>query len=440
MKRDIYSKLLKWKTSKRRKPLLLKGSRQVGKTYILQEFGAREYDKIAYFNFEEISSLDDFFQRDLIPDKILSNLSIQVGFEIRPEHHLVIFDEIQNSNAALNSLKYFNEKANEYHIAAAGSLLGVMLSKPRTFPIGKVNFLNLYPMTFLEFLDAVDESGLRDLIENKTSDFSPYPMPFHERLIELLRVYFFIGGMPEAVKEYAESGNFSEVRTIHSEIINSYLLDFAKHTTPTEIPKINLIWDSIPAQLAKENKKFIFSAVRKSARAREYEIAIQWLENAGLITKSYQVNTAKYPLKGYMNRNIFKVFMLDIGILAAMTKLPKNILIEGDRLFTEFKGAFVENYVAQQLQSEKEVDLFYWTSNGRAEVDFIIEYNERIFPLEVKAGISPKSKSLSVYAKQFKSQTLTRCTLLNLRQDGNIFNFPLYAINLFPDLLTTSDR
>jgi predicted AAA+ superfamily ATPase len=434
MKRDIYKKMLEWKSSKRRKPLLLRGARQVGKTYTLQQFGDKEYDNVAYFNFEENPALDDFFQQKLDPRAIIANLSLYIDREIKPGSDLIIFDEIQEANHALNSLKYFCEKADEYHIATAGSLIGIKLSRPRSFPVGKVNFLNMYPLTFLEYLDAVGKSGLRQLIETK-EDFTSFPLAFHNELIEWLRKYFFSGGMPEPVKHFAETGNLTEVREIQKEIIDSYLLDFSKHAITSDIPKLGLIWNSIPAHLAQENKKFIFSAIRKSVRSREYESALQWLEDAGMIYKSYQVTTAKYPLKAYMNRSSFKVFVLDVGILGAMANLSPKAVIDYSSLFSEYKGAFVENYVAQQLRSEKQIDLYYWTSKGKkAELDFLCEFDSRIYPLEAKAGINPKSKSLNSFDLQFNPMVLSRTTLLNMRRNGKIRNYPLYAITLFPEL------
>lgn len=434
MKRDIYSKLVAWKNSARRKPLILKGARQVGKTYILQEFGKREYNRVAYFNFEEVPHLDDLFHPNLDPDAVLSNLSIQAGFEIKPEGDLVILDEIQNSNSALNSLKYFKEKRNAYHIAAAGSLLGIILSKPKSFPVGQVNFLDLYPLTFLEFLNAIKKRQLRVLIESAKRP-NPFPLPFHEELIRLLRIYYFIGGMPEVVKEYGQTGDLKGVRVIQREIIDSYLLDFAKHCSPADIPKVNRVWESVPSHLGKENKKFIFSRVRPGVRAREYENALQWLVDAGLVNKSYQVTAPKQPLKTYSNHNIFKVFTLDVGLLGAMSNIPASILIEGDRLFTEFKGAFVENYVAQQLIGHFQVDIFYWTSEGSAEVDFLVEHERNIVPLEAKAGINPQSKSVRVYRQKFSPDTIMRASLLNLKQDGDIINLPLYAISRLIDFI-----
>lgn len=433
MQRDIYQKLLDWKSSRRRKPLLIKGARQVGKTYILQRFGEQEYSYIAYLNFEEEPLLDDFFKYSLTPEKIIKNISLYFKHDIEPENDLIIFDEIQASNNALNSLKYFNEQANEYHIVAAGSLLGIKLSKPKSFPVGKVNFLNMYPLTFLEFLDAVNQSELRQLIEN-TSEFIPYPEPFHRKLIDLLRIYYYVGGMPEAVHFFSETNDLFKIREIQNEIINSYVLDFAKHAPTHDIPKLGLIWESIPAQLGKENKKFTFTALKKTARAREYENALKWLEDTGLILRVNLVKAGKIPLNAYSDQTIFKIYSLDVGLLGALAKISPDILTHGDQLFTEFKGAFVENYVAQQLKSHTQTELYYWKSAGSAEIDFICEHGNNIFPLEAKAGINPRSKSLLFYDQKYNPNLVTRTTLLNLKHDGKICNYPLYAISLFPEL------
>lgn len=437
MKRDIYPDLLKWKKSERRKPLILRGARQTGKTYILKEFGKNEYEKYAYFDFEENPDLDDIFKGRLNPEKLIKNLSLLQGWEIKKQIHLIILDEIQASNNALNALKYFQEKAGEYHIIAAGSLLGVKLSGAKSFPVGKVNFLDIYPMTFLEFLDATGNNSLRQMID-QTKQFKPFALPLHNELVNLLREYFFIGGMPEPVKHYCDSKSLDEVRQIQKEIMDSYVLDFSKHADHTEIPKITMIWDSVPSQLAKENKKFMFTAIKKSARAREYENALQWLADAGLVMKSYLVSNVKIPLKGNMDREIFKVFLLDTGILGAMTGISSELIIKGDKLFNEYKGAFVENYVAQQLRAFRGMDLYYWKSEGqKAELDFLCEHDGKIYPLEAKAGINPRSKSLKSFDNQYSPKHLCRTTLLNLKRDGKICNYPLYAISLFPELIKT---
>ena len=428
MKRDIYQELLAWKNSARRKPLLLKGARQTGKTYILQQFGKNEYDNVHYFNFESDPILTSFFQRDLKPDRILNDLAVYSRTRIHPEKDLIIFDEIQHSNNALNSLKYFFENAGEYHISAAGSLLGVKLSQPLSFPVGKVNFLTLHPMTFLEFLTGTGEDRYRELLESLDTP-SPLVIGFHQELIDLLKKYYVIGGMPEVVNYYAESGDLLGVRSIQQEILNSYALDYAKYATGSDIPKLSQVWESIPVQLAKENKKFTFSAIKKSARGREYENAITWLEDAGLILRAFNISTAKKPLQGYIDRNSFKIYMLDIGLLGAMTNMSIELFAQGDKLFTEYKGAFVENHVAQQLAAMKR-PLYYWSrSSGTAELDFILETTDDILPLEVKAGINPKSKSLLSYDNRFHPTLLLRSTLLNLKRDGKIINIPLYALN-----------
>jgi len=307
------------------------------------------------------------------------------------------------------------------------------LSKPKSFPVGKVNFLNMYPLTFLEFLDAVNQSELRQLIEN-TSEFIPYPEPFHRKLIDLLRIYYYVGGMPEAVHFFSETNDLFKIREIQNEIINSYVLDFAKHAPTHDIPKLGLIWESIPAQLGKENKKFTFTALKKTARAREYENALKWLEDTGLILRVNLVKAGKIPLNAYSDQTIFKIYSLDVGLLGALAKISPDILTHGDQLFTEFKGAFVENYVAQQLKSHTQTELYYWKSAGSAEIDFICEHGNNIFPLEAKAGINPRSKSLLFYDQKYNPNLVTRTTLLNLKHDGKICNYPLYAISLFPEL------
>lgn len=429
MKRDIYTELINWKQSSRRKPLLLRGARQTGKTFILKEFGNREYQNLAYFNFEEDPRLKDLFVGSLKPAKLVENLSLYQKRRINPAGDLIVFDEIQTSNEALNSLKYFQEDSNDYHVAAAGSLLGVKLSAPMSFPVGKVNFIDLHPMSFLEFLDAVGESRYRSLIEGIEKP-EPFPLPFHEELVDLLRQYYFVGGMPEAVRHFAEERNVDDVRAIQKEILNSYILDFAKHAPVHDIPKLSLIWDSIPFQLARENRKFLFSALKKSARARDYEAAVLWLEDAGLILRCFMVSTPRHPLKGYADRSCFKAYALDVGLLGAMARISPDILTHGHRLFEEYKGAFTENYVAQQLRSLLGQDLFYWKSDGGlAEVDFLCQCRDEIFPLEVKSGVNPKSKSLRSYDDQFQPDHLVRTTLLNLRRDGRITNIPLYALS-----------
>ncbi len=438
MKRDIYSRLVNWKDSPRRKPLIVRGARQTGKTYILQKFGQKEFDEAVYFNFEENSQLDSLFSPNLDPERIITNLSLLSRKKIRPGRHLLIFDEIQISNNALNSLKYFQEKAPEYHIAAAGSLLGVKLSSPKSFPVGKVNFLDLLPMTFYEFLDGMGESVLREYLED-LDQIEPLPDAFHQQLIDLLRHYYFCGGMPEAVRCLAEGNSLEDVRQIQREILLSYTLDFAKHAKPTDIPKLSHVWDSIVSQLARENKKFMFSAIRKSARARDYENAVIWLEDAGLILRAFCVNTPKRPLQAFRLNNIFKIYALDVGILTAMANLDAEMLVSGQQLFHEFSGALTENYAAQQLRAVFGPDLQYWKNRtGRAEVDFLVETKGKIHPLEVKAGVNLKSKSLRFFDEKYTPPLLVRVSLHNLRKDGKIYNIPLYYLDSLPRILNRS--
>ena len=435
MKRDIYNQLLEWKGSPRRKPLLLRGARQTGKTYILKEFGQNEYERVHYFNFEKNPDLESFFSRDLNPVRILSELSLYSKQEINPGSDLIIFDEIQTSNAALNSLKYFQEEVNEYHLAAAGSLLGIMLSSPRSFPVGKVDLIDLYPMTFAEFLEAMGESRYRGLVEEKR-DLTPFSEAFHHDLVTLLRQYYFVGGMPEVVQYYCNTRSPDKVRRTQRNIIDAYTLDFAKHAPANDIPKLSLIWESIPVHLARENKKFIFSAVHKSARARDYENAIIWLEKTGLIYRSFAVEVPGCPLKGYSDSRCFKVYALDVGLLGALANVPPEILSQGNRLFSTYAGAFAENFVAQHLVCLLGPALYYWRSSGKkAEIDFLCEINETIYPLEVKAGINPRSKSLKSYDDQFHPPVLVRSTLLNLKRQRRIVNVPLYAVFYISQLL-----
>lgn len=345
---------------------------------------------------------------------------------------MLIFDEVQASGNGLQALKFFKENANQNHICAAGSLLGIKLKGGgKSFPVGQVNLLDLYPLTFLEFLDAAGKPELRELIETN-QDFTPFPEPFHIQLTELLKQYYFTGGMPEAVYVYFDSGHFDETRGVQEEIIETYLLDFSKHAQPTDVIKISSVWRTIPSQLAKENKKFIFSGIQKNARAREYESSMQWLTDAGLIYKSLNITSPKLPLSSYAENNYFKVFLLDIGLLGAMSGVTAAMIIRGNEIFTHFHGAFVENYVAQQLIGKFKGELFYWTSTGKAEVDFLFAEGGKIYPLEAKAGINLKSKSLKVYSDKYQPTIVSRTSLNNMNADGITRNYPLYAVSLFP--------
>lgn len=435
MERALFRDLVSWKTSPRRKPLLLRGARQTGKTFLLREFGKREFDRVLYCDFEEDPRLDSFFVRDLDPHRITAELSLYKGVDLEPGRDLLVFDEVQASNRALTSLKYFQENAGGLHVAAAGSLLGVHMSRPGSFPVGKVNFLDLDPMSFVEFVRALGKPRYAELLAEQAEP-QPLPQAVHLDLVDLLRKYLFVGGMPEAVRHFAETGHAAQTRDIHREILDSFVLDFAKHAPPPDIPKLGLIWDSVPGHLARENKKFMFSGVKKGARAREYENALRWLRDAGLLHFCHAVSASRSPLSHYADRSCFKVYALDVGLLCAMARIPVSLMVQGDRPFTEFRGALTESYVAQQLVAAKLEDLYYWRSpGGKAEIDFLCELDGEVVPLEVKAGFSRKSKSLGSYDRQFAPESLSRTNLRNLRRDGKICNIPLYAVSGLPRLV-----
>ncbi|EKD41241.1 MAG: hypothetical protein ACD_73C00792G0004 [uncultured bacterium] len=431
MQRSLYKQLLSWKDSTRRKPLVLQGARQVGKTYLLKEFGKKEYEDLAYFNFEEDPGLKAYFSSVIDPIKILQKLEIHRGKKIQPKTSLIFFDEIQESSGALNSLKYFCEQANNYHVVSAGSLLGVKVKHQHSFPVGKVNFLQLYPLTFLEFLAVIGKIHLKHLIE-ELKTFEPLAEPIHSELLVDMRLYFAIGGMPEAVFHYSKHKDLQETRLIQQELLKAYMLDFAKHANPSDVMKIANVWESISLHLSKENKKFVFSAVQPSARAREYETAIQWLMDAGLVYKIKNVSKPHLPLASYADPQAFKLYCLDVGLLAAMARLDSKTILQGDLLFTEFKGALTENYVVQELMAIRDQALFYWTSQGKAEVDFLLELDGDIYPLEVKSGLSQKTRSLRVYDETYHPKTLSRTSVMNLKKDGGISNYPLYCLSKFP--------
>lgn len=432
MQRTIMTDLRSWKQQSKRKPLLLMGARQVGKTYILKKFG-EEYANTVYLNFENNQRLCQLFDASLDPHMILKALSIEMNADITAGKTLLIFDEVQECPNALNSLKYFCETTPEQHIIAAGSLLGVKLAHVKGFPVGKVQFLTLYPLSFLEFLTALQEIRLKDFIDQQKT-IEPLPPNLHEKLLMRFKEYLFVGGMPEAVAEYISSQNITKVRAIQTAILNAYSLDFAKHAPKAHIMKINQVWDSVPSQLAKENKKFIYSAIREGGRAKEFEVALQWLIEAGLIYRVPLVTVPKIPLSAYAGINAFKIYLVDVGLLGAMSHLSAKTLLHGNELFQEFRGAITENYVAQELV-HSQYPVFYWASEGKAEIDFIIEQDDCIYPLEVKSGNSSKKKSLTVYGEIHHPKMLIRCSPMNLRKDGNVLNCPLYLIEKLKTLL-----
>ena len=425
MKRFIIDELIKWKESKYRKPLILKGARQIGKTYILKQFGEENYDGVAYFNFDHDESLYNLFNNTKDPRRILEQLAFIYGKAIIPGKTLIIFDEIQECPDALNSLKYFEEEANEYHIACAGSLLGIRLSHT-SFPVGKVEFLNMYPMTFSEFLIA---DGCENLVEYMKSinTIESIPDIFFDQLEEKLKAYFIIGGMPEAVNIWVNEKNMELVNNVQENILKAYESDFSKHTQNSEANKISLIWNSIPSQLAKENKKFLYQTIKEGARAREYESALNWLNDANLIYKIYNVNKADFPLKAYTDLSSFKIYMNDIGLLRRMSNLDSRIVVEGDKLFQEFKGAFTENYVLNTLCNIFDSVPNYYTFD-RHEIDFIIQYKNKIIPIEVKSNRNVNNVSLTRYNEKYNNDVSIRFSMNNLKKDGKTINIPLFLI------------
>ena len=430
MKRFILDDLQQWKQSKYRKPLILKGVRQVGKTWILNEFGKRCYDNVAYFNFDEQEELASFFETTKDVKRILQNLMMVSGAPILPEKTLIIFDEIQECNKALNTLKYFCEKAPEYHIACAGSLLGIALSKPSSFPVGKVDFMTVYPMSFTEFLMANGDENLVEYMKG-IEVIEPIPEIFFNQLHEKLKMYFITGGMPEAIRSWTEERDIGLVQTALRNILNAYELDFSKHAEIKDIAKLGLIWNSIPSQLARENKKFLYSAVKEGARAREYEDALTWLCNAGMSYKIYRSTKPGLPLSAYDDLTAFKLYTVDTGLLRRLALLDPIAFNEGIRLFTEFKGALTENFILQGLVDKYEAIPRYWTSDGQAEVDFIIQRGNDIIPVEVKADQNINGKSLTLYGQKYEAETKIRLrfSLRNLKQDGTLLNIPLFMID-----------
>ena len=425
MKRFILEELIKWKNSKYRKPLILKGARQIGKTYILKQFGKENYEDIAYFNFDHDEDLQNLFESSKNPQRILEQLTFIYKKEIKPEKTLIIFDEIQECPNALNSLKYFQEEANEYHIVCAGSLLGIRLSHT-SFPVGKVEFLNMYPMTFSEFLIADNCENLVEYMKSIKS-IEKIPDIFFNQLEEKLKAYFIIGGMPEAVQVWVNEKNIELVERVQQNILKAYESDFSKHTQNNEANKISLIWNSIPSQLAKENKKFLYQTIKEGARAREYEGALNWLNDANLIYKVYNVTKTDLPLIAYNDLSAFKIYKNDVGLLRNMANLDSRIVIEGDRLFEEFKGAFTENYVLNMLTTKFDKVPNYFTFD-RHEIDYIIQYQNKIIPIEVKANKSINNVSLTRYNEKYKNDLSIRFSMRNLSKDGNIINIPLFMI------------
>ena len=426
MYRIAIEKLYKWKNSKRRKPLIIEGARQVGKTWLMKEFGKQAYADTVYINFDSNSRMADLFSADLDTDRLIMGLELYAGRKINPDNTLLIFDEVQEVPRALASLKYFYENAPQYHIVCAGSLLGIALHQGTSFPVGKVDFLKLYPLSFSEFLMATGNERFAELLKNQDYEMIA---SFKQTYIDALKHYYFVGGMPEAVQSFAESKDFNEVRAIQKRILAAYEQDFSKHAPNEIVPKIRMLWNSIPSQLARENKKFIYGLVREGGRAREYETAIMWLSDCGLVHKVSRVNAAGIPLKAYEDLKAFKLFIVDVGLLGCMTGLRQRTLLDGDNLFVEFKGALTEQYVCQQFKTIEDLGIYYYTNDrGSCEIDFVVDTGEQIVPIEVKAETNLRAKSLKTYRERFEPELSVRTSMADYKKEDWLLNLPLYAI------------
>lgn len=426
MLRFAMNSLLQWKEKENRKPLIIMGARQVGKTWLMKEFGKQSYEKVAYISFYNNKRMGAVFENDFDINRIIMNLGIESGVTITPGDTLIILDEIQNVPKVLESLKYFCEEAPEYHVVAAGSLLGVAIHEGVSYPVGKVDLLDLYPLNFREFLYAMGEDGLADALPTKEYDVIDN---FADKYLFWLKNYYYTGGMPAVVDAFRQHKDYTEVRQIQSDIVRQYEGDFGKHIEPRVLPRIRMVWDSIPMQLAKENKKFFFGQIKKGARSSEFEIAIQWLLDCGLIYKVNRVNEPHIPLKAYKNMNAYKLFMLDVGLLGALSELPAEAILEGNEIFVEFKGALTEQYVLQQLISDtKYIPYYYGTEKATFEQDFLIQKDRGVVPIEVKAEKNIRSQSLKAYCDKFHPDEAVRFSTLQYMEQDWMVNIPLYAV------------
>lgn len=417
--------LVRWKDKKKRKPLIIRGARQVGKTWIMKEFGRQYFSHVVYISFDNNPRMKQVFELDFDISRIISSLKIESGQHIEPEKTLLIFDEIQEVPKALTALKYFYENAPEYPIIAAGSLLGVALHEGTSFPVGKVDFLNLYPLNFEEFLLAIGEKELAELLQKQ--DYAMIQI-FSSKYVELLKRYYYVGGMPEVVQTYLDTDDMQEVREIQKELLVYYANDFSKHAPVQTVPRIQMVWNSVPMQLAKENRKFIYGLLREGARAKDFELAIQWLLDCGLIHKAYRVTKPGLPLISYMEMNSFKIYLLDIGLLTAMGNLSAKVLLEGNRIFEEFKGSLTEQFVAQQLASSNSELYYYSAETSSGEIDFIVQLGTEIIPVEVKAEENLQAKSLREFCKKYQPETAVRTSMSGYREQDWMVNVPLYAL------------
>ncbi len=433
MYRIAMEKLLKWKESKRRKPLIIEGARQVGKTWLMKEFGRQAYEDTVYINFDSNSRMAELFASDLDTERLIMGLEMYAEHKINPDNSLLIFDEVQEVPRALTSLKYFCENAPQYHIVCAGSLLGIALHQGTSFPVGKVDFLKLYPLSFKEFLMADGKKHFAELLDKL--DFQMITS-FKQTYIDALKQYCFVGGMPEAVQSFVENKDFNEVREIQNRILEAYVQDFSKHAPNEIVPRIRMLWKSIPSQLAKENKKFIYGLVREGARAKDYEIALMWLSDCGLVHKIGRVNQAGIPLRAYEDLKAFKLFIVDVGLLGCMAGLQTSILLDGNAIFVEFKGALTEQYVCQQLKTVENLDVYYYTNDrSSCEVDFIVDTGEQIIPVEVKAEVNLRAKSLKSYHEKFKPKISVRASMANYKEEEWLMNLPLYMIDQIKNIV-----
>ena len=428
MYRKAIEDLHKWKNKKNKKPLIIRGARQVGKTWLMKEFGNIAYTDTVYINFENNPQMAGLFAADMKIDRIITGIEIYNGRKIDPQNTLLIFDEIQEVPAALTSLKYFNENAPQYQIVCAGSLLGVALHPGTSFPVGKVEFLDLYPLSLTEFMLAMQKGQFADLLKNGDLDMAT---TFKQEYVDLLKHYYYVGGMPEAVQNFAENRDFNSVRDIQQRILTAYEQDFSKHAPSGEVPRIRMLWNSIPSQLTKENKKFIYGLIKEGARAKDYEMSMLWLTDCGLVHKVQRATKPNLPLKAYEDLKAFKLFLVDVGLLSCQVRLGQTVPLEGDRLFNEFKGALTEQYVLQQLKTVKELGTYYWTNDrGSAEIDFLLDTGTEVIPVEVKAEKNLKAKSLKTYCEKFKPKTAIRTSMSDYKKEDWLTNIPLWAIEI----------
>lgn len=433
MKRKLLENLIEWKNRKAHKPLILEGARQVGKTWLMREFGKTQYKKVAYINFDRNLKMRETFETDLDTKRLITAIGLDAEFKITPEDTLIIFDEIQECPRAITSLKYFNEDAPEYDIIAAGSLLGVAHHTGTGFPVGKVEFLRLYPLSFMEFLEAMDKEQYVELIEKQ--DFEMIKI-FSNKFEDLLKQYCYIGGMPEVVQNFVNNGDFNQVRTIQKRILAAYEKDFSKHIPSNTVEKARMLWNSIPTQLAKENKKFIYNAIKKGSRAKEFETALTWLRNNGLVYQVHKITKPGLPISAYADLDAFKLFVLDVGLLGALSGLEAKTILGKYEIFQEFKGAIAEQYVLQQFKTIDDMPIYYWTNEtSRSEVDFIIQRESKVIPVEVKAATNLKARSLKIYMEQFKPKLAVRTSLADYKKTENLVDIPLYAIEIIKEEL-----